>query len=136
MSVDAAFKRAIDAGAEVAMPLADVFWGDRYGKVTDPFGHKWSIATHVEDVPPEELPVRAAAAFGGWVGGAVWPVLPGACRVSRYSTLAKLPIAWSARQVRWLPTTGATKLGAGARRAPAASAGIRFRNDAASGLII
>lgn len=47
------------------MPLADVFWGDRYGKVTDPFGHKWSIATHVEDIPPEELLARAAAAFLG-----------------------------------------------------------------------
>ncbi len=55
--------RAIDAGAEVAMPLIDRFRGDRYGKVTDPFGHKWSIATHVEDIPPEELPARAAAAF-------------------------------------------------------------------------
>ena len=63
--VDAAFKRAVDAGAKVDMPLADMFWGDRYGKVTDPFGHKWSLATHVEDVPTDELPARAAAAFGG-----------------------------------------------------------------------
>ena len=68
VSLDEAFKRAIDAGAEVAMPLADMSWGDRYGKVTDPFGHKWSIATHVEDVPPDQLPARAAAPFLGGLG--------------------------------------------------------------------
>ncbi len=61
--VDASFKRAIDAGCEERMPLSDMFWGDRYGKVTDPFGHVWSLATHVEDVPPEELPARAKAAM-------------------------------------------------------------------------
>lgn len=63
--VDAAFKRATDAGCEVTMPLADMFWGDRYGKVKDPFGHSWSLASHVEDVPPEELPARAQAAMSG-----------------------------------------------------------------------
>ncbi|MBV7535771.1 VOC family protein [Duganella sp. sic0402] len=53
--VDAAFKQAVDAGATVRMPVADMFWGDRYGQVTDPFGHHWSIATHVRDVSPEEM---------------------------------------------------------------------------------
>jgi PhnB protein len=52
---DAFFKRAVDAGAKVTMPLAEQFWGDRYGKVEDPFGHQWSIATHVRDVSPQEM---------------------------------------------------------------------------------
>ena len=51
------------AGAKVSMPLMNMFWGDRYGKVTDPFGHEWGIATHVEDVPPAEMAKRAAEAF-------------------------------------------------------------------------
>nr|WP_315256409.1 VOC family protein [uncultured Duganella sp.] len=53
--VDAAFKQAVEAGASVRMEVADMFWGDRYGQVTDPFGHHWSIATHVKDVTPEEM---------------------------------------------------------------------------------
>jgi PhnB protein len=53
--VDAAFARALDAGAVVKMPLADMFWGDRYGIVTDPCGHHWSLATHIKDVSPEEM---------------------------------------------------------------------------------
>jgi uncharacterized glyoxalase superfamily protein PhnB len=52
---DATFARAVGAGAKVTMPLADQFWGDRYGQVEDPFGHKWSIATHQRDVTPEEM---------------------------------------------------------------------------------
>jgi uncharacterized glyoxalase superfamily protein PhnB len=60
---DAVFNQAVAAGAQVRMPLMDMFWGDRYGQVTDPFGHIWSIATHIEDVPPEELATRAQAAF-------------------------------------------------------------------------
>tara|TARA_R110001599_G_scaffold171353_1_gene362062 strand:+ start:44655 stop:45134 length:480 start_codon:yes stop_codon:yes gene_type:complete len=52
---DAAFKRAVDAGATVRMPLDDMFWGDRYGVVTDPFGHEWSIATHIRDLTPAEI---------------------------------------------------------------------------------
>ena len=52
---DAAFARAVQAGASVAMPLADMFWGDRYGQVIDPFGHRWSIATHMRDVSREEM---------------------------------------------------------------------------------
>ena len=62
---DAAYQRAVQAGAKATMPLMDMFWGDRYGKVTDPFGHEWSIATHKEDVTPEECVKRAAAMFGG-----------------------------------------------------------------------
>ena len=61
--VDAVVKQAVDAGATVAMEVSDQFWGDRFGSVTDPFGHLWSIATHVEDVPPEEMAERAKEAM-------------------------------------------------------------------------
>jgi uncharacterized glyoxalase superfamily protein PhnB len=61
---DAAWKRALDAGCEVKFPIADQFWGDRYGQVKDPFGFTWSIATHVEEVTPEEAQKRAAKSFG------------------------------------------------------------------------
>jgi PhnB protein len=61
--VDAVVKRAVDAGATVTMEVADQFWGDRFGSVQDPFGHLWSIATHVEDVPPAEMAERAKAAM-------------------------------------------------------------------------
>jgi PhnB protein len=53
---DASFAQAIAAGATVTMPLADMFWGDRYGQVVDPFGHRWAIATHVRDVNPADMP--------------------------------------------------------------------------------
>lgn len=53
--VDAAFKRAVDAGATETMPVADMFWGDRFGSVVDPFGHHWGIATHKEDLTPEQI---------------------------------------------------------------------------------
>nr|WP_202427595.1 VOC family protein [Duganella margarita] len=53
--VDASFQQAVDAGASVRMAPADMFWGDRYGQVTDPFGHHWSIATHIKDMTPEEM---------------------------------------------------------------------------------
>ena len=53
--VDTAFNRAVSSGAKVAMPLMDQFWGDRYGIVSDPFGHKWSLATHIKDLSPEEM---------------------------------------------------------------------------------
>lgn len=59
--VDSAFKKAVEAGGTETMPVANQFWGDRMGTLTDPFGHKWSIATHVEDVPPEEFADRMAA---------------------------------------------------------------------------
>jgi len=62
--VDSVFNRAVQAGAQVVMPVADQFWGDRYGMVADPFGHRWSMASHVRDVSPEELQKAAAAAFG------------------------------------------------------------------------
>jgi len=52
--VDAAVKRAVGAGAKVTMPVADMFWGDRYGKIEDPFGHHWSLATHQREVSLEE----------------------------------------------------------------------------------
>jgi PhnB protein len=60
---DAVFKQALAAGAKESMPLQDMFWGDRFGKLTDPFGHEWGVATHVEDVTPEEMEKRMAAAF-------------------------------------------------------------------------
>jgi len=53
--VDAIFAQAVDAGATVKMPVADMFWGDRYGLVVDPFGHVWSIATHMRDMTPDEI---------------------------------------------------------------------------------
>ncbi len=61
--VDAAFKRAVAAGATSRMPVSDMFWGDRYGKLTDPFGHEWGLATHKEDVAPQEMKKRAEAFF-------------------------------------------------------------------------
>ena len=59
--VDQVFKRALSAGAKAETPLADMFWGDRMGNIVDPFGHKWAIATHKEDVTPEEMEKRMAA---------------------------------------------------------------------------
>jgi PhnB protein len=58
--VDRVYQAAIDAGAKVKMPLADMFWGDRFGMVIDPFGHHWALATHKEDVSPEEMKKREA----------------------------------------------------------------------------
>ncbi len=66
--VDAAFARAVDAGATVSMPVADMFWGDRYGALVDPFGHCWSIATHVRDLSPDEIAAAMVGACGD--GGA------------------------------------------------------------------
>lgn len=60
---DGLFNRALKAGCTVAMPIQDMFWGDRYGKVKDPYGHQWGIATHKEDVPPAELEKRAKEFF-------------------------------------------------------------------------
>jgi PhnB protein len=57
--VDSSYKQAVDAGAQADMPPADMFWGDRFGKLTDPFGHSWSMATHKEDVAPAEMRKRA-----------------------------------------------------------------------------
>lgn len=53
--VDAAMARAVAAGAKITMPVADMFWGDRYGKLEDPFGHQWSVATHLRDVSAEDM---------------------------------------------------------------------------------
>lgn len=65
--VDPVFKQAVSAGAKVEMQLADQFWGDRFGRLTDPFGHSWSLATHKEDVAPDEMAKRMkeAAAKAG-----------------------------------------------------------------------
>jgi PhnB protein len=61
--VDEVVQQAIDAGATVTMPVEKQFWGDRYGKVADPFGHEWQIATHVEDLTPEEIEKRGQEAM-------------------------------------------------------------------------
>jgi PhnB protein len=60
---DAAIQRAADVGATVTMPAADMFWGDRYGVVTDPFGHSWSVATHLRDLTPEQIAAGMNEAF-------------------------------------------------------------------------
>jgi PhnB protein len=57
--VDPAFRRAVEAGCKVLMPLTNMFWGDRFGKLEDPFGNQWTMATHVEDVPHDEMKRRA-----------------------------------------------------------------------------
>ena len=61
--VDAVYEQAVAAGATAVMPPQDMFWGDRYGRLLDPFGHSWSIATHVRNPSPEELEAGAKAAF-------------------------------------------------------------------------
>jgi len=61
--VDAVFEQAVKEGATVTMALEDMFWGDRFGSLTDPYGHSWSLATHVEDVPPEEMEERSKQAM-------------------------------------------------------------------------
>ena len=61
--VDAVVQKAVDQGATVTMEVEDQFWGDRFGSITDPFGHNWSIATHIEDLTPEEIEERGKAAM-------------------------------------------------------------------------
>ena len=63
--VDALWQRAIDAGAEIHRPLQDAFWGERHGQITDPFGHRWGMAQHLRDVPPDEIARAVAELFGG-----------------------------------------------------------------------
>ena len=61
---DAVWQRALEGGAEVRQPLQDAFWGERYGQITDPFGHRWGIAQHLRDVPREELERAVSEAVG------------------------------------------------------------------------
>lgn len=61
--VDSLFKQAVDAGGKADMPPQDMFWGDRFGKLTDPFGHLWALATHIEDVAPQEMEKRSREAM-------------------------------------------------------------------------
>ncbi len=63
--VDAVFDQAVDAGAKALRPVEDQFYGDRSGQFEDPFGHRWSVASHVEDVSPDEMARRAAETMGG-----------------------------------------------------------------------
>jgi uncharacterized glyoxalase superfamily protein PhnB len=63
--VDATVQRAADAGATVTMPVEDMFWGDRYGRLTDPFGHQWEIASHIEDLDADEMERRGREAMAG-----------------------------------------------------------------------
>ena len=62
--VDAVVARAAKAGAKVTMPVSDQFWGDRYGQLEDPFGHRWAVATHKEELTPEEIGERARKMMG------------------------------------------------------------------------
>jgi PhnB protein len=64
-NVDEVFAQAVAAGATARMPVTDMFWGDRYGQVEDPFGHLWSIATHTKDLTPEEIQKGMASQMGG-----------------------------------------------------------------------
>jgi PhnB protein len=63
--VDTLWHQALGAGATVVAPLNEAFWGERYGQIRDPFGHKWGLAQHLRDVPHDEIVRAAAAAFGG-----------------------------------------------------------------------
>jgi PhnB protein len=67
-NVDAAFKQAVDAGGTAVSEPEDQFWGDRFGTLTDPYGHVWSLATHVEDVPPDQIAERAKEAMAAMAG--------------------------------------------------------------------
>jgi PhnB protein len=69
-NVDSVFDQAVKAGAKADKPPEDMFWGDRFGHLTDPFGHLWAIATHIEDVAPEEMRKRAQAAMAQMAQGA------------------------------------------------------------------
>lgn len=66
---DAVFAQAVAAGCTVDMPLSDMFWGDRFGSLSDPFGHSWGISTHIKDMTPEEMAEAAKAAFAEGMGG-------------------------------------------------------------------
>ena len=66
--VDTVVKKATDAGGTLTMPVEDMFWGDRFGQVTDPFGHNWQIATHVEDLTEQQMAERAKAAMAAMSG--------------------------------------------------------------------
>lgn len=68
--VDGTYAKAIDLGATPERPVEDQFYGDRSGQFLDPWGHRWSVATHIEDVAPDEMARRAAAAMGGEAGAA------------------------------------------------------------------
>jgi len=63
--VDALWQRALEARAEVSLPLQEMFWGDRHGEIFDPFGHRWGLAQHLRDVPADQITAAAAAMFGG-----------------------------------------------------------------------
>jgi PhnB protein len=62
-NVDSVFNQAVSAGAKSEMPPEDMFWGDRFGKLVDPFGHRWALATHIEDVAPEDMEKRGKEAM-------------------------------------------------------------------------
>ncbi len=62
-NVDAVVAQAVAAGAKITMPVNDTFWGDRYGQIEDPFGHRWSVATHIRDMSPEEIQAEMGKAM-------------------------------------------------------------------------
>ncbi len=67
-NVDTVWDQAVKAGAKVTMPLSNMFWGDRYGQLTDPFGHNWALAQHIEDVSPDDMKVRQQEAMKQFAG--------------------------------------------------------------------
>ena len=69
-NVDSVFDQAVKAGAKADMPPQDMFWGDRFGKLTDPFGHYWALATHIEDVSPQDMKRRQDESFANMQQGA------------------------------------------------------------------
>jgi PhnB protein len=96
--VDAAFQRALGAGASVAQPLMDMFWGDRFGQVRDPFGHLWSLATHKEDLSPEEMARRGQEAMASMPGPP--PSRKASRPATRRSSARKKPAAGSRSKKR------------------------------------
>jgi PhnB protein len=85
--VDSSFQRAVGAGATVVQPLMDMFWGDRFGQVRDPFGHLWSLATHKEDLSPEEMARRGREAMAAMPASK--PPTKAAARPSRKRSTSK-----------------------------------------------
>lgn len=123
--VDALFNQAVGAGAKVVMPVGDQFWGDRYGQVADPYGHVWAIASHVEDVPPDEM-MRRSEAFMAQMEAhmreqaAQQQAAQRRRAAAARKTAKKTPARKSAKKARKAATKKAS-----ARKAPARKAGRR-----------
>ncbi len=106
-SADQTYAAATAAGAKAEMPLEDQFWGDRYGNVIDPFGHRWAIATHIEDLTPEQTQQRAALMYGPPAAGKKGKKAAKPAKVARGAKPAEP--AW--KQVVGTPATGPVPAG-------------------------